>query len=70
MVWARIRWVLYIAAAVVVASGLFLLLLALYLGIGSAFPFLFETFWRYGFGRYIVAAVFGVVLVIVIVARR
>jgi hypothetical protein len=60
-------WALYAAAAVFVASGFFFVL---YLGIGGAFPYLVEAFWRYGYGRYVVAAVFGVVLVIVIVARR
>jgi hypothetical protein len=67
MVWAGVRWALYVAAAAVVASAFFLVL---YLGIGGFFPYLVEAFWRYGYGRYVVAAVFGVALVIVIVIRR
>jgi hypothetical protein len=67
MVRSGFLWILYLAAAVIVASGFFFVL---YLGIGGAFPYLVDAFWRYGYWRYVVAAVFGVVLVIVIVSRR
>jgi hypothetical protein len=44
--------------------------MVLFFGLGGAFPYLIQAFWRYGYGRYVLAAIAGVALIIGIVARR